>query len=117
MFLGTIIRGCMLGAYMDTLERQLIDDQRRFFTDVLGARPLPDDARLTESSLGGVAALEILVGDRPPRATMLWLHGGGYVGLTTDRRRTGDRARPSGGCSCAQRRLAARSRAPVPRGS
>jgi epsilon-lactone hydrolase len=64
---------------MDTLERQLIDDQRRFFTDVIGAQPLPDDARLTETALGGIPALEILVADRPPRGTMLWLHGGGYV--------------------------------------
>jgi acetyl esterase/lipase len=73
----------MLVRYMTTLDArritELVDRQRRFFSDVVAARPLATDVRLRDTALGRVAALEVLAGDAPPRGTMLWIHGGAFV--------------------------------------
>jgi acetyl esterase/lipase len=54
-------------------------EQRKVFTQMLTARPLPDDVILTPSTLGGVPVLEIRIDGVTPDRTLLWFHGGVYV--------------------------------------
>ena len=53
--------------------------QRRFFDEVMGSRPVPDDVRMSPMELGGVAILQVIIDGLEPRGTMLWFHGGGYI--------------------------------------
>jgi len=73
----------MLARYMTTLDArritELVQRQRRFFGEVLAARPLAADVQLRDTALGRIAALEVLAGDAPQRGTMLWIHGGAFV--------------------------------------
>jgi epsilon-lactone hydrolase len=57
----------------------MVLEQRRFFDDVMGARPVGGDVRMTQTELGGIAALQVTIDGLEPRGTMLWFHGGGYV--------------------------------------
>jgi epsilon-lactone hydrolase len=54
-------------------------EQRRFFDDVMGARPVAGDVRMSRTELGGIAALQVTIDGLEARGTMLWFHGGGYV--------------------------------------
>jgi monoterpene epsilon-lactone hydrolase len=69
--------------YMTPLDAQKITEhverQRAFFTDVMAARPVPDDVRLRDTELGGIPALEVTIQQTRPRGTTLWLHGGAFV--------------------------------------
>ena len=58
---------------------ELITGQRRFFADVMAARPLAPDVRLRDTELGGVPALEVTISGRATRGTIIWLHGGAFV--------------------------------------
>src|SRR4051812_38928847 len=73
----------MFAPYMTTVDTQrmteLIQQQRRFFTEVMAARPVAGDVRLRDTELGGVPALEVTVEGAPPRGTVLWIHGGAFV--------------------------------------
>lgn len=56
--------------------------QRRFFSEVLGTRPLAADVRLRDTTLGPIPALHVQAGDATPSGTMLWIHGGAFVAGT-----------------------------------
>lgn len=64
----------MFRPYM-TVVHELIEDQRRFFAEVMGARPIAPDVRLRETDLG----LEVTITGTRPRGTVLWVHGGAFV--------------------------------------
>lgn len=64
----------------DTLtQTALIDRQRRFFTEVMATRPIADDVRLRDTTLGAIPTLEITIEGTRPHGVMLWIHGGGFV--------------------------------------
>ena len=54
-------------------------EQRRFFDDVMGSRPVADDVRMIPTELGAITALLVTIDGPMPLGTMLWFHGGGYV--------------------------------------
>ena len=54
-------------------------EQRRFFDDVMGARPVAGDVRMIPTELGAITALQVTIEGLVPLGTMLWFHGGGYV--------------------------------------
>ncbi|WP_122816052.1 alpha/beta hydrolase [Nocardioides pantholopis] len=61
------------------MDQQSLDELRTFYAS-FGRLPLPDGTRITETTLGGVPAVDIAV----PQAvrgtgTLLYLHGGGYA--------------------------------------
>ncbi|MEV6931872.1 alpha/beta hydrolase [Dactylosporangium sp. NPDC051485] len=58
---------------------ELIDRQRRFFAEVMASRPVADDVRLRDTTLGGIPALEVTIEGTRPRGAALWIHGGAFV--------------------------------------
>jgi acetyl esterase/lipase len=58
---------------------ELIDQQRRFFTEVMAARRIADDVRLRDTALGAIPTLEVTIERTRPSGVMLWIHGGAFV--------------------------------------
>lgn len=58
---------------------ELIDRQRRFFTEVMASRPVAGDALLRDTALGAIPALEVTIAGIRPRGTTMWIHGGSFV--------------------------------------
>ncbi|MCU1422857.1 MAG: alpha/beta hydrolase [Microbacteriaceae bacterium] len=58
---------------------EFISRQRRFFTEVLANRPVPEDVRLRDTEAGGIPALEVVIDGHSPRGTLFWIHGGAFV--------------------------------------
>ncbi|WP_067676716.1 alpha/beta hydrolase [Nocardia miyunensis] len=58
---------------------ELIDRQRRFFTEVMAFRPIADDVRLRDTALGAIPTLEVTIEGTRPSGVMLWIHGGAFV--------------------------------------
>jgi epsilon-lactone hydrolase len=56
-----------------------VSEQRRLLRELLSAQPLPADATVTRSVLGGVPVAEITVDGVEPRHVVLYFHGGVYV--------------------------------------
>jgi epsilon-lactone hydrolase len=73
----------MFRRYMTTPDAgrisELVARQRRFFSEVMAARPLDADVQVRDTSLGSVPALEISAGEPPASGTVLWMHGGAFV--------------------------------------
>lgn len=55
------------------------EDQRAGFDELFAGRPLGDDVKLAERTLGGVPALDIRVDGADADGVILYLHGGSYV--------------------------------------
>lgn len=75
--------GSILSPYMTTEDTQkmteLVERQRRFFTEVMASRPVAHDVELRDTELGGIPALEVTITGTRPRGTTLWIHGGAFV--------------------------------------
>ena len=54
-------------------------EQRAGFDEVFATRPLGDDVKLAERTLGGVPALDVRVDGADTDGVILYLHGGSYV--------------------------------------
>ncbi|WP_432879330.1 alpha/beta hydrolase [Kribbella sp. CA-245084] len=55
------------------------ETQRAEFDELFASRPLGDDVKLVERTLGGVPALEVHVDGADANGVILYLHGGSYV--------------------------------------
>ncbi|WUJ71600.1 alpha/beta hydrolase [Kribbella soli] len=55
------------------------EKQRAEFDELFASRPLGDDVKLVERTLGGVPALEVHVDGAEADGVILYLHGGSYV--------------------------------------
>ncbi|MEV5966318.1 alpha/beta hydrolase [Kribbella sp. NPDC051952] len=55
------------------------DQERAEFDELFAERPLGDDVKLIERTLGGVPALDVEVVGADRDGVILYLHGGGYV--------------------------------------
>jgi epsilon-lactone hydrolase len=55
------------------------DQERAGFDELFAERPLGDDVKLIERTLGGVRALDVEVEGADRDGVILYLHGGGYV--------------------------------------
>jgi len=55
------------------------EQQRAGFDELFANLPLGDDVTLKERTLGGVPALDVLVGGADADGVILYLHGGGYI--------------------------------------
>ncbi|WP_371404017.1 alpha/beta hydrolase [Kribbella sp. NBC_00662] len=58
---------------------QTPQEQRAGFDELFASRPLGDDVKLVERTLGGVPALEVHVDGADADGVILYLHGGSYV--------------------------------------
>ncbi|MFD3406315.1 alpha/beta hydrolase [Kribbella sp. NPDC058693] len=55
------------------------DEQRAGFDELFASRPLGDDVKVVERTLGGVPALDVHVDGADADGVILYLHGGSYV--------------------------------------
>ncbi|WP_329002001.1 alpha/beta hydrolase [Kribbella sp. NBC_00709] len=55
------------------------EEQRAGFDELFASRPLGDDVKLAERTLGGVPALDVRVDGADADGVILYLHGGSYV--------------------------------------